>query len=252
MDPDPERSGPVKEMTPMTNTATLVPAKGLTDLLSSVLPLAAKADRVPALNAVQLRVLGDYLVATATDRYVAGSARTFLAPDGSTAEWTALVSAADVKAVLVDVKKLRAPSIVELTVDAPTTLTIGYAGSSRTVRLVDAGYPKVQGIIAAGLASAQKRTKAFGLNPEFFGRFAAAAKVDKRLVVDCWMDDHSDRVVITCGDDFVGLIMGCRINIDQDDTSRGRVGIGWDDLLAGRAVVKAVAETATETPAAVA
>lgn len=216
---------------------TKVPAKDLVNLLAAVLPMASTDKFVPMLCAVRLEVRGNYLIATATDRYVAGMARTFISGDGDLTPWVGLVDGPDIKAIITEARKIKVgAALAELTVANGKLVFGAYGQEIRTARFVDDAYPRVELLFEKALAIQAGRTRPAGVNPDLVTKFSAIAKSTGQRCIDYWLDNKAETIAVTCGDDFIGIIMGIRLTHLAGGARTGRVGYGWDDLLDGRSV----------------
>lgn len=88
--------------TPETDDAFEIPASTLRFLLTTTIPLASADTTLPAINAVMLRRQGNYLTATATDRYVMGKARVLVDPNlpAPSKDWGFPLGLTDAKTLL--------------------------------------------------------------------------------------------------------------------------------------------------------
>jgi len=221
-------------------TTMILPAKGLINILSSVLPLAATDPATRVVNrplyAVHLRRDGNYLVATATDRYVLGMCREYRLPenDGVPDDFEVLLDGKEVKDLVTDLKRaVKAhrggiPTVeVELGQDATGHLTLTFPALGRAVTDLEpeVKLPDMRGFLQHALArKVASDLASWGLNPSFMKRFETAAKVSGVLAVrmEHRVGDPGP-ILVTAGADFLGCIMPTRFA--EDSAAPGE---GWD------------------------
>jgi len=189
----------------------------LRTLLSRVIPFANQAKYgLPVLETIQLTGKGDYLVATATDRYIVGIARTKVE---NAADFEALVKIQDVKHILSTFKSRK-------DINTKITLTTsGEAGNaSLTVALADGLFADADDLTARyGLSDGQYPdvSKVFsewtaptefsgtGYNPSYLAKFAHVTSRNEPIKVS---GGGLRPTIIQAGDYFLGAIMPVRLD----------------------------------------
>lgn len=232
-------------------TSIELSASELRDLVSPVLPLASSDATLPVLNSVLLQVRGDYITATATDRYRLGIQRFKF--DEPPAEFTALVSVRDLRHMLTIFKPNKA-------IDMRLLLTTGDASGKPTITIeataglltfsearftyhqVDAEYPKIRKILRDALAAEPGEDgNTMSVNPHFLADFKAAAPRNVPLRIRSI--GPSKPIVVMAGDDFIGMLM-CVKDITGDAWKRLANDETWHTLLGDSSPVPAKTEGA--------
>lgn len=217
-------------MTEHDENAFELPASTLVDLLTSVTPLASTNVTLQAINCVMLRRQGDWLTATATDRYVAGIMRHRLRDDLPAPEpgWSFPLGLDDVKELLKLARskrkdKLARARFVDLglgVLQLPVSgLTFNEFGVHPALR-PQGGFPAVHTLFRRSLGGLRSIPSGVsGIDPRRLAQFAPAAKVawDHCEDVTRWWEtggrgsDETRQWALRIGDDFVGLIAGVRL-----------------------------------------
>ena len=194
----------------VTKTVTMK-ASQLRALVAPVIPLADQTTYDPVLNAVSIEAHGDYLIATATDRYRLGVQRIKMAEP--VPGFTALISLRALRSILSIFKATRkSDPMLSITSD-DGVLSVNSVGGfnieadcmagSMSWKLVDGQYPKVRSILADS-AAAKEDASPFLLNPSLLAAFAVAQRQGEPMV----MRGAAGRAVfVQIGADFVGAIM---------------------------------------------
>lgn len=204
-------------MTAKATDAVTITASDFHRLVGAVLPLADRGTSLPVLGAVLLRGHGEWLSATATDRYRAGMARhKVAAPEG----WQAVVPVPALRMLLGTFKPTRRddPALI-LTVEGDT-LSVSTEGLAGTVggvmryRVLDTEYPKsIDGILRNALDEETALPPGSFVNPSFLADFRLAARGEPmRMSARVSNDGSPPHLVVRVGNHFVGVLMGVRVS----------------------------------------
>ena len=183
-------------------------------LVAPVIPLAEKTSwGLPVLNAVLIEGVGQYLTATATDRYRIGVQR--IKVDVDVSGFTALVSIRSLRSILSIFKTTRKfnPELTFTVTDTTfaveavgaISVDIGFVSGSMAWPLVDGEYPKVRNIIADAHARASEGDDL--LNPAFLADFQSAQHHGEPMLM---RGSPGHAYFVQIGADFVGAIMPVR------------------------------------------
>lgn len=188
----------------------------LRTLVARVIPFTSN-DKYsqPVLESIYLQGKGDYLLATATDRYIVGISRVKLeGADG----FDALVKVKDIRHILATFKSRK---------DIITTVTLTTSGGKQdgalavtladgmfadaddlTARysLVDGEFPKISKLFSEWVAPTD--VTGIGYNPAYLAKFAHIAR---NLPIKVSPGTDSKPTIIQAGDYFLGAIMPVRI-----------------------------------------
>jgi hypothetical protein len=196
-------------------------------LVAPVIPLADQSsDYLPILNAVSIEAHGDYLIATATDRYRLGVQRVKMAEDAS--GFAALISIRSLRSILSIFKATRKSDPLLSITSTEGVLSVksvgglvlpgGFMAGSMSWALVDGQYPKVREIITT--AASAEASGPFLLNPSLLAGFASAQKRGESMVM---RGSVGKGVFVQIGPDFIGVIMQVRASeaaeLDADWTT---------------------------------
>lgn len=201
----------------------------LRTLLNRVIPFAESGKYgLPVLESIHLQTRGDYLIASATDRYVLGIARTKI--EGA-AGFDALVKLRDVKHILATFKSRKdVITKVTLTRDGSTadgaTLTVTLADGlfadaddlTAKYGLFDGEFPKLHELFTKWEAPTEPT--ATGYNPAYLARFAHVAENRHEPVkvtpgaIATTAGGKSFATIVQAGDYFLGAIMPVRLSED--------------------------------------
>lgn len=195
-------------------------------LLAPVIPFAGADDMLPILQRIAVATSGPYLVAQATDRFTAGFQR--IQPGTPVeGEFTLLLQATDAKRMLNLLRPLRGSDpkvaievddhgVVHVSAD-DAGLALGFRGIdvSFSSPVIGDGFPDLVSVLPKDL---DESVGEIGLNLELFSKFRTALDLNKdgsqskrRLPFAIHMPASIGKpVVVTAGDDFVGIIMPLR------------------------------------------
>jgi hypothetical protein len=215
---------------PVTQTVTktvTMKASQFRALVAPVMPLADQtAWNLPVLNAVSIEAHGDYLIATATDRYRLGVQRVKMAE--AVPGFAAIISIRVLRSVLGIFKATRKSDPLLSITATEGVLSVksigglgidyGFMTGSMTWPLVDGQYPKVRSILTD--AAAKEDSAPLLLNPSLLADFAVAQTNGEPIV----MRGTAGRAVfVQIGPDFIGAIMQVKTSeapkIDADWTT---------------------------------
>lgn len=227
----------------MTTTKFQLMTQQLIKVLGSVIKLASTDITLPVINAVLLRRQGNYLTATATDRYVVGVARDYLNPDldAPADDWRFAISLADAKALLKLAKANNKTAPVMIFSATELTLTAGFdrEWSADNVEVTVNRFPGVGPMLLKVLSRLARTPSVGGLNVTRAAQFTDAAVLcgDRLHQATVWWDASDEprngvdqpQWGVKIGEDFVGVVMGLRLAGSRDDL---RSVSDWKDLLA--------------------
>lgn len=210
-----------------------ITARQFKALVSPVLPCAGTDDMLPVLNSVRIEAHGEWLVASATDRFRAGFRR-LRHPDGkSWPKWNATLPLSTVRSVMAfkPSRKDTDPELV-LAVLPDNRMRVAASGAlldmlaaEVTYPLRDGQFPDLRAVVRDSLA-VEPDAPHSGFNWEYLAAFKAAVTSGPGLQIRV----HPNKAaVITDGEDFIGILMPRRVHEGATDF---RVGEGWDTLLA--------------------
>ncbi|MEV0641996.1 hypothetical protein AB0I77_45155 [Streptomyces sp. NPDC050619] len=194
---------------------------------------------LPALNGVYFEARGAYLYAVATDRHTMAVTRRRL--ETRTARpWAVLVGEQELKSLRAFARlNRRTPLTLEFrpaTVDLfkPNALAVRAGGQSLEVPGYDGELPALwardqwRETLTSHLHSAPNLRQELTLNPTLLARWGRSGGVARNAPLTVWTGGPGKPLVITCGEDFVGLQMPIRVSSDAaqpaDIVSR------WGDL----------------------
>lgn len=222
---------------PTPATSVSIAASDFHRLVKAVIPLADRGVALPVLNAVWLRGHGQWISATATDRYRVGVKRVKCeAPEG----WQALIPLSALRSLLATFKpSLRNDPTLTLTPDG-TRLAVSVAGldswaditgGTLHFRLDEGQYPKsIDDLLAGYAAASDPLPDGAAFNPHFLADFKAASEGGEpmRLGSDRILGNGKpNALVVRIGDHFIGAVIGARI-VDAERPD-------WTDLFPTRA-----------------
>lgn len=185
-------------------------ARELHDLVKPVLPLACRDDMLPVLNAVLIERSGNYLVATASDRFRIGICRR--AHEGA-GDFRALVPLASVRNILALFKPSRgSDNSLTLSIEGDTLyaeasggLGFDFADMRVGYRLQAGEFPSVRKMIRDALAN-ESTDSAVGMNADLLADWRhAGATLEVRITAP------GQPMIVRSGDHFLGLVMPTRL-----------------------------------------
>lgn len=183
-------------------------------VIAAVLPHASAASDLPMLNSVRLELDGRRFLALATDRYSLAVCRADLTEWNSEArpvkETAASVRVDDIKRLLAFLRPQRGAATWKLTA---VTLTVAIAGGpSLTVRTADdTHFPKWRSIFDQTAAREPEPGPQMGFTPRVVDHFHRSAKALGELSMRWQFVSPLKPVIVSIGEEFVGLLMPARI-----------------------------------------
>jgi hypothetical protein len=185
-------------------------------LLDPVIPLASTDSILPLINRVRMRRSGPWMIATASDRYVAGASRQRANGDCPLDGWAVEIPLDQAKQLVSLAKQYRRARWMVM----PLALDGGRLACGHDAELVfdlpREPMPPIEALIKNMTEERAPNPGApFGLNADLIKRFSAAQRVyggypgTGRVLTLA----HGKGLAITVrvGEDFVGVIMGCRL-----------------------------------------
>lgn len=204
-------------------------------LAESVIPFASNDVGLPSLNAVNFETRGEYLLATATDRFRLVCKR-LKAPEGGTwPEWSALLPVSTLKAIFQTYKAQRfsVDPLLTLTIDGEAlrvhgdTALVDLLDASVTYPIVNGEFPKVGKLFRDALAD-EGQASNVAVNPKFLATYANCTS-EPSLAMR--VTDPTKPILFADGQDFLGLLMP-RKRFDSSNSSNGFPDVSsWDALL---------------------
>lgn len=228
-----------------------IKAQDLVWLLAATIPLASTDTFLKNLNCVMLRRQGNYLTATASDRYVAGIARHELDPGLPAPEpgWSFPLGLKDAKELLRLARSRRSDKNARAQFVDHSDGWLEMPLSGRGFRQfgllpgqgrddVD-GFPAVHTLLARSIG--QLRQEPCGVSGIDLAKVVQFAPAAKMVWKSCggyarwWRTDAGDsgRWAVRIGDDFIGLVMGVRLPQDRAelDLTPAATRAEWSDIL---------------------
>lgn len=204
-------------------------------LLQPVAPLAHRDGDLPAINAVHVERIGDYLTATATDRFRVGVQRVRV-EEMPAGEFACLIRLEQVRSILALFKATRRGR-PEVTVDlhledgrlvveqhvpgdefSEMRAAFPTFGATYEPRGHGAGYPDLHGLITRTIAAkTDDAPNHWGISLSLLAGFAQAVKrngngYDEALWMHRPKGAKLGPLLLAVGDDFVGMIMPRRLH----------------------------------------
>lgn len=209
---------------------------GATDfhrLVKSVMPLADKGDSLPVLSAVWLRGHGEWLTATATDRYRVGVKRVKCeVPE----DFEALIPVSALRTLLATFKPSRrndptltlTPEGDRLSVSVEGLVSADMIGGTLSFRLETGEFPKSIERLLAGYASAtEPLPEGAAFNPHFLADFKAAAVGPEPIILSATLSaSGATTLVVRIGDHFLGALLSRRSSAPDG----GSASADWSDI----------------------
>lgn len=200
-------------------------------LLASVLPLAGRDITLGSINGVLIQRTGDYWVMTATNRYVAGVARTALPADqDSPPDGTRIALRLDVaKDLAAALKRERTRSLAVRIEGDHNNQTLVLPELGRSIAESDYQFP----VMMRNFESSFQAPKGDAphhviIDPEYVALFATASRLVKSRMV--FHFSASWGIGITIGPDFRGIMMPLRPATFGDSWPEP-FGDGWAEIL---------------------
>lgn len=186
-------------------------------LVKAVMPLASRDVVLPVLCAVWLRGHGEWLTATATDRYRIGVKRLKInAPDG----WQALIPTSVLRSLLATSKPSRhhdstltlTPDGDRLRVSVEGLASADMLGEALSFRLETGEYPTVDKLLAGYARASDPLPEGAAFNPHLLADFKAAAEGPEPMLLSAAKPNGASPtpLVVRIGDHFLGAQMAVR------------------------------------------
>lgn len=196
------------------NELTLT-ARQLRELVDPVVPLAARTGDLPVLNTVLVETRGEYVTATATDRFRLGICRIKLGTDDEPVVppmgFRALIGLRELRTILAFFKSDRYSNPSLKLKQETESLTVsqagafdGVLGAELTIELARGEYPTIVSVLRDALALTEPQTEQ-SFNAAFLADFKHAIRHGESLTVR--MGRGRTPAVVTVGEHFVGAIM---------------------------------------------
>ncbi len=208
----------------MTN---ILKAADLHRIVTDALLFASKDKLFPGLCVVQLEASGDHIVATGTDRYTAGFARAGYEGEPFTVLFQRDKLDSVVKLSKTSVREVNGREVtVAVDRDAGSVGFVFSDGASITVPIfTDGEFPNRKRLLpTADNINASKGLIQVGIDPSFMARFD---KVSGRGRLHVVLIADNKPVVVSKGDNFVGLIMPVKLNTPDKDVPAVSVLPDW-------------------------
>jgi DNA polymerase III sliding clamp (beta) subunit (PCNA family) len=188
-------------------------AADLARVIDDAAIFALRDTSIPIINAVQLESSPKRLIATATDRFVLGSAVTdYLDETGET--WGAALSLAHAQMVSKLAKSTKTSMTdVTIKVEDGKAWFAFTSGETLTVPTVDGTgkFPDWRKIIESRAAE-EGSTGTFGVNPQYLAKFGRVTDA-RRMVIK--FSGHNKPGLVNIGTQFVGVIMPFRLDENE-------------------------------------
>jgi hypothetical protein len=221
-------------------------------LLAPVLPFADKGDTLPILAGVRVHSSGEYLYATATDRYRLGVQRVKVTPPdedtvGVPADLVFVLEGSAVRGLLAMHKTVRGggdPALTFTVREDRVTVTgagsFGFMDSSTSWRTVDGTYPKLASILTAAVERANAKPEEHGppvgacFNPTYLADFQHVTPRHSREPLRLWIGSATSAMLVRVGQDFIGALMPVRYADGNGAASNGapELDTDWVNALA--------------------
>ena len=198
-------------------------------MLAAVLPHTSTANDLPVLNAVRLELDGDRLLAVASDRYSLAICRASLKQWDENAKpvkgTTAHIRVADVKRLLAFLRPQR--KMVATWKLTASQLTVSFAGgSSISVPTSDGeNFPQWRALVGPLFDREPEPGARMGFTPRVVEHFHQSAKAVGGLHETWQFISPLKPVIVRIGDDFLGLLMPCRLPDDAPALDPAAFGI---------------------------
>ena len=216
----------------MTQNTLNITARQFRKLTAPVLPMVGTDDTTPVLTGVKIETRGQWLIATATDRFRVGVHRLKCPDGGEWPEWSALISGKTIRAILASFKPSRQDADPELTLTISGESIKVHGGAalldmneaSITYPLLGGEFPLVGSLIKEALDAEPdpRATAAFNMS-------SLAKMIPSGETVEVRIASPHKASLFTFGDDFIGILMPRRTKSEDGDF---RVSEDWADILA--------------------
>lgn len=225
-----------------------ISVRNLKALVEPVTPCAGADDMLPVLNCVQIKTNGEWLVASATDRFrLAAHRQRGEWPAG----WQALIPVRTLRGIFATFKAGRGSdpeltlTIVDdhnLKVEMTGGLNDGlFSEASITYPLLSGEFPNLGQILSKAIA-AESVAGDRRFNWKFLSGFSAADPHGQGLIMHG--GDPSAPMLVTDGEDFVGILMPRRLVASEDGATSLDLS-SWTDILGDPVAPKAPAAKKT-------
>ncbi|MFF1702389.1 hypothetical protein [Streptomyces sp. NPDC058252] len=186
---------------------------------------------LPTLSGIYFEARGVFLYAVATDRYTIAVVRRRLEIRAAR-PWAVLVGAQELKSLRAFARFNRRTPLTVAHRPGPA-LAVRAGGQSLEVPGFDGELPALWARgqwreTLAHLHSAPNLRQELTLNPSLLARWGRSGGADRNAPLTVWTGGPLKPLVITCGDDFVGLQMPIRVT--SDAPQRADIVAGWRDL----------------------
>lgn len=221
----------------MSDVSFDISTKELAKLVKPVMPLAHKDGMLPILNAVVFESAGDYITASATDRYRMGIARAKIDP-APPPGLNIKLGLGELRQLLSvfksDAKMERTVTITVLDdrIKVEQTLGFGFMDASMSFPLVKGDFPPLAKLLNE--AQLVDPSPAVGLNAAHLSDFRHAIREGEPLIVRSAQANKP--IIVTAGSHFIGALMPMRTASDTASAAYD----SWTDVFES---MKPAAET---------
>ena len=206
-----------------------VRASAFAELVKPIIPLASPDGMLPILNAVKVETRGEYMTATATDRFRVGISR--IKPDGPTpAGFNALIRLSELRQMLTIFKatKNNDPILtltLEITDDHTSRLRVTQSGgfnfidASMTFGLMTGDYPRTAPLFTSFAKNTSEPAALVGMNAAYLADFRHALRNRSDTLV-IHAANANKPTIVTVHDYFIGAIMPVSVNADDSNATK--------------------------------
>jgi len=209
----------------MTEPTLTLTAREFRDLVTPVIPMAHKDRMIPILNAVRIESVGNYLIASATDRFAIGMSRH--APSEKPPKGLAImIPLPSLRLILATFKPSRDvdPQLEFIVTAKGERLRLNQTGgafdffeASITYPLEQGEWPGLPKIITNQADSDETPTKVIGLNASLLAKFQGAVRGGEPIEITIGANNRP--ILITAGDHFIGALMPTLLSNSDAGTS---------------------------------
>ena len=207
----------------MTEPTFTLTAREFRDLVTPVIPMAHKDRTIPILNAVRIESVGNYLIASATDRYAVGMSRH--TPSEKPPKGLAImIPLASLRFILATFKPSRDvdPQLEFVVTAKGERLRLNQTGfdlfeASITYPLEQGAWPRLPEVITNQAQSDEPPTKMIGLNASLLAKFQGAVRGGEPIEIT--IGANNKPILITAGDHFIGALMPTPLSNSDTGTS---------------------------------